>query len=83
MRALVALVVLGAIATILWFFFSAQPHPVGTLGYDYLNEFPGYLAGLVIVGVVLVLRLVIGSKKIEDFTRVTRREADKSSESVH
>jgi hypothetical protein len=80
MRALVALGVLGASAAILWFFYSAQPDPVGTLGYDYLNEFPGYLAGLAIVGVVVVLRLVVGSKK---FTRVTHREADKSSKSVH
>ena len=68
MRALVALLVLGAVAAILWFFYNAQPHSVGTLGYDYLNEFPGYLAGLVIAGLVLVVRLLFASKKIEDFT---------------
>jgi hypothetical protein len=83
MRAPVALVALGAIAAILWLFYSAQPHPVGTLGYDYLNEFPGYLATLVIVGLVLVLRLVFGGKKIKDFTRLTHREAGNSSKNVH
>jgi hypothetical protein len=77
MRALVFLVVLGAIAAILWLFYNAQPHPLGTLGYDYLHEFPNYLAGLVVFGVVLVLRLVLG-KKIEDFVRVTRRKVDQS-----
>ena len=79
MRALVALVVLGAIAAFLWFFYNAQPHPFGTLGYDYLHEFPGYLGVLVIVGVIVVLRMVFGRKKIEDFTPVTGREQDRSS----
>ena len=32
------------IAAILWFFYNAQPHPLGTLGYDYLHEFPNYPA---------------------------------------
>ena len=82
MRALVYLAVLGAIAAILWLVYNALPHPLGTLGYDYLHEFPNYLAGLVIIGVVLVLRLVFG-KKIEDFIQVTRRKADQSSKSVH
>lgn len=75
--------VLAAVAAILWFFYSAQPHPVGTLAYDYLNEFPGYLASLVIVGVVLVLGPVIGSQKVEHFTLATRREPDKGSKSEH
>ena len=65
MRALVALVVLGAIAAILWFFYNGQPHQLGTLGYDYLNEFPGFLGTLVIVGAVLLLRMGFGRKKIE------------------
>jgi hypothetical protein len=83
MRALVALVLLGAIAAILWFFYNAQPHPLGTLGYDYLNEFPGFVGTLVIVGVVLVLRRVFRRKKIKDFTPFTGRKEDKSSTSVH
>jgi hypothetical protein len=74
MRGLVALVVLGAIATILWFFYSALPHPLGTLGYDYLHEFPGFLGTLVTFGVVLVLRMVFRSKKMQDFTRVAGRK---------
>ena len=83
MRALVALVALGVIAVILWFFYSTQPHPLGTLAYDYLNEFPGFLVTLVIVGASIVLRMVFGPKRIEDFTWVTGREEDKSSKSVH
>jgi hypothetical protein len=59
MRALFALGVLGAIAAILWFFYNAQPHPLGTLGYNYLTAFPGFLGTLVIAGVVLVLRMLL------------------------
>ena len=74
--------VLGAIATILWFFYTALPHPFGSLGYDYLNEFPGFLWTLVTFGVVLVLRMVFRSKKMQDFTRVAGRKEDTGSKSV-
>jgi hypothetical protein len=68
MRGLVALVVLGAIAAILSFFFTALPHPFGTLGYDYLNEFPGFLAILVTFGVVLVIRMVRSDSRPASFS---------------
>jgi hypothetical protein len=82
MRGLVALVVLGALAVILSYFFTALPHPFGTLGYDYLNEFPGFLGILVTFGVVLVLRMVFRSNKMQDFTQVARRKEDTGSKSV-
>jgi hypothetical protein len=82
MRGLVALVVLGAIAAILMLFFTAQPHPFGSPGYEYLNEFPGFLGILVTFGVVLVLRMVFRSKKMQDLTRVARREGNTGPKSV-
>jgi hypothetical protein len=63
MRALVALGVLAAFAAILRLFYNAQAHPLGTLGYDYLNAFPGFLVGLAIVGGLLVLRMALVSRR--------------------
>jgi hypothetical protein len=71
MRALVALVVLAAIAAILWLFYNAQAHPLGSLGYDYLNSFPGFLVGLAIVGGLVVLRMALGSRKNSKNGRTT------------
>jgi hypothetical protein len=63
MRSLIALGVLAALAVILWFFYSSQAHPAGTLGYDYLNDFSGFLATLVVVAALVVLRMVLGTRK--------------------
>jgi hypothetical protein len=38
-------------------------HPLGTFGYDYSNEFPGYLAGLGIMGGLLGLRTALVSRR--------------------
>jgi Na+/melibiose symporter-like transporter len=61
-RSLIALAVLAAVATIFWFFYSAQPHPAGTLGYDYLATYPSFLALLAAAGAFVLLRTLVKSR---------------------
>lgn len=53
-----ALVALGAIATltfILWAFLIRQPHPVGSLQYDYLAVYPNLITLLGVIAVFIVI----------------------------
>jgi hypothetical protein len=59
MRALIALGVLAVLSGALWLFYSSQPHPIGTLGYDYLLGYPAYLSLIVVIGVLLGVRALL------------------------
>jgi hypothetical protein len=63
MRALAALGVLVVISAILWVIFSAQPHPLGTLGYTYINSMPGFLATIAIAAAVVVGQMALRRKR--------------------
>ncbi len=58
-RSLVALGVIAALAVILWAFYNGQAHPLGSLGYDYLTQFPSFLSLLGIAAVVVVVVMVV------------------------
>lgn len=61
-RSLIALAVLAAVATIFWFFYGAQPHPAGTLGYDYLASYPSFLALLGVAAAFVLLRTMVKNR---------------------
>ena len=58
-RALIALGVLAVLSGALWLFYSSQPHQIGTLGYDYLYGYPGYLSLIVTIGVLVGVRALL------------------------
>lgn len=57
-RSLVALGVIAALSVILWAYYNGQPHPTGSLGYNYLAEFSSFLELLGIVAVVVVVMML-------------------------
>jgi hypothetical protein len=57
-RSLVALGVIAVLSVILWAFYDGQAHPTGSLGYNYLAEFPSFLSLLGIVAVVVVVMML-------------------------
>ena len=58
LRSLSALGIMAVLAAILLVYYEGQPHPVGSLAYDYLVAFPNFLLGLAIIALVLAIVMI-------------------------
>jgi len=56
-RSLVALGVIAALAVILRAFYDTHAHPLGSLAYSYLLEFPSFLLSIGIVAVLVMVAM--------------------------
>jgi hypothetical protein len=62
-RSLVALGVIAALAVALWAFYNGQAHPLGSIGYNYLAEFPSFLSWLGTAAVVVVVVMMFRRRR--------------------
>ena len=58
LRSLSALGIMAVLAAILLVYYEGQPHPVGSLAYDYLVAFPGFLLVLAIIAAVIAIVMI-------------------------